>query len=142
MTEIIAPEGSADYSSSDGVLFNADKSALVLYPAGKAGAPYKIPTSVKTIKTYAFYQASKLTSVTIPSTVETFETYAFSESGLTTLDIPEGITSIGDPNTNASTFSGCKSLTTVTIPETVKVLAGLAFNGCTSLTTVNWKFYI
>ncbi len=137
LTAINAPEGSADYSSSDGVLFNADKSALVLYPAGKTSTSYKIPNSVKTIKTYAFYQASMLTSVTIPSTVETFETYAFSESGLKTLDIPEGITSIGDPNAAAYTFSSCKSLTTVTIPGTVKALAGCAFYGCSQLQTVN-----
>ena len=137
LEELNAPEGSADYSSSNGVLFNADKSELVLYPAGKTSASYSIPNSVKTIKTYAFYQASKLTSVTIPKTVENFESYAFSESGLKTLTIPEGVTSIGDTEKAAYTFANCKNLTTVTISGTVKTLANMAFNGCTSLETVN-----
>ncbi len=137
LTEFNVPEGSPSYSSVNGILFNADKSELVLYPAAKTNTSYSIPSSVKTIKSYAFYQASKLTSVTIPKTIETFENYAFSETGLTTLTIPEGITSIGDPNNSAATFSNCKSLTTVTIPGTVKELAGLAFNGCTALETVN-----
>ena len=38
----------------DGVLYNSDGSELILYPAGKEGAEFRIPDSVKTIKEGAF----------------------------------------------------------------------------------------
>ena len=45
--------------------------------------------------------------------------------------IKDGVTSIGD-----YAFSGCTSLTTITIPSTIKTLGKYAFFGCTSLVTV------
>jgi hypothetical protein len=55
------------YSSEDGVLFNKDKTELILYPAGRPGA-YTIPSGVITIGERAFLGCN-LTSVIIPSTV-------------------------------------------------------------------------
>lgn len=36
-------------------------------------------------------------------------------------------------------FFNCKWLTSITIPESVTSIGGSAFNGCTGLTTVNWN---
>ena len=58
--------------------------------------------------------------------------YAFDDcTSLTSVTIPEGVTSIG-----SSAFSGCRSLTSVTIPEGVTSIGGWAFQFCTSLTSV------
>ncbi|MDR1468239.1 MAG: leucine-rich repeat domain-containing protein [Spirochaetaceae bacterium] len=56
---------------------------------------------------------------------------AFSDSGLTSVTIPDGVTTIG-----AKAFSGCRSLTSVTIPDSVTDIGGWAFSECTSLTSV------
>ena len=50
---------------------------------------------------------------------------------LTSVTIPEGVTSIGE-----DAFKGCTGLTSVTIPEGVKSIWNFAFYGCTSLTSV------
>jgi hypothetical protein len=52
-------------------------------------------------------------------------------SSLTSITIPESVTSIG-----SSAFNGCTNLTSVTIPESVTSIGSDAFSGCTSLTSV------
>ena len=52
-------------------------------------------------------------------------------SGLTTVTIPNSVTSIG-----ASAFSFCSGLTMVTIPNSVTSIGEFAFRGCTGLTSV------
>lgn len=65
------------YSSKDGVLYNKDKSKLLVYPAGKNATTFKIPKSVSTIESYAFNRCKKLTNLTIPSKVRKIEPDAF-----------------------------------------------------------------
>ena len=52
-------------------------------------------------------------------------------SSLTSITIPESVTSIG-----SRAFSGCSSLTSITIPESVTSIASYAFDGCSGLTSV------
>ena len=52
-------------------------------------------------------------------------------SSLTSVTIPNSITTIG-----WRTFSGCSSLTSVTIPNSVTTIEQSAFSGCSSLTSV------
>ena len=52
-------------------------------------------------------------------------------TGLTSVTIPDGVTTIGN-----SAFIGCTSLTSVTIPDSVTTIGNYAFWGCTSLTSV------
>lgn len=54
------------------------------------------------------------------------------ESAVTSIVIPEGITSIGEDS-----FKQFTSIETVTIPASVKVIETNAFNGCTTLTAVH-----
>ena len=50
---------------------------------------------------------------------------------LTTLEIPSGVTKIGD-----SAFDSCWDLKSVTIPDSVKSIGDIAFGTCTSLASV------
>ena len=50
---------------------------------------------------------------------------------LTSITIPEGVTSIGN-----CAFEYCSSLTSITIPESVVNIGGFAFEGCSSLTSI------
>ncbi len=52
-------------------------------------------------------------------------------SGLTSVTIPNSVTSIG-----SSAFRGCNGLTSVTIPNSVKYIWGYAFEGCNGLVSI------
>jgi hypothetical protein len=73
-TTIIVDTANTTYSSSDGVLFNKDKTKLILYPSGKIGV-YIIPNSVTFIGSYAF--SRNLNILTIPDSVTIIQQYAF-----------------------------------------------------------------
>lgn len=88
--------------------------------AGLSGASQVvvIPRSVRNyeviaIGKFAFYGCSGLTSLTIPNSVTSIGYYAFSGcSGLTSIEIPNSVTSIGE-----EVFSGCSGLKSLTIPS-------------------------
>lgn len=77
-------KGNKYFSVKSGVLFNKKKTELVAYPLGRNGKSYKIPSSVKTIKGYAFCGNEagicgwcSLTSITMPSKLKKIEGHAF-----------------------------------------------------------------
>ncbi len=84
------------------------------------------------IGNYAFSGCSSLTSITIPEGVTSIGSYAFSDcSSLTSITIPEGVTSIGN-----NAFSDCSSLTSITIPEGVTSIGNNAFSSCFNLISI------
>ena len=105
-----------------------------------------IPDRVTSIKGYIFYNCTSLTSVTIPDSVTNIGSSAF--SGCTAIqkaempshvidDIPKSslntvvITSGDSIGKNA--FSNCASLTSVSLPDSIKSVGDGAFKGCSSL---------
>ena len=81
----------------------------------------------------AFYNCTKLQTVSIPDTVTSIGSYAFYNcSVLTGIDLPDDITAIW-----SHTFYGCKKLTKITIPQTVVQVGMNAFQLCSGLTRVD-----
>ena len=99
-------------------------------------ATYYIPSSLKSVTVTggnilygAFYNCSGLTSVTIGSGVTSIGDYAFYYcTGLSSITIPGSVTSIGD-----YAFY-CTGLTSVTIPDSVTSIGPYAFAWCNRLT--------
>ena len=106
--------------------------AYNLYLNGTLVADLVIPNSVTSIRPYAFYGCSSLTSVTIPNSVTSIGDRTFEGcSSLTSVTIPNSVTDIWE-----RAFSCCSSLTSITIPNSVTGIADDAFEGCSSLTSV------
>ena len=81
----------------------------------------------------AFYNCSGLTSLSLPSGITSIGWEAFSGcSGLTSLSLPSGITSIG-----REAFSGCSGLTSLSLPSGLTSIDSEAFSGCSGLTSLS-----
>ena len=66
-TITVDPDNS-QYSSVDGILYNKDKSQLLICPSGKIGN-INIPMSVTEIDQYAFYRCNNISRIYIPDSV-------------------------------------------------------------------------
>ena len=145
-----------NYTSEDGVLYDKNKTRLMIYPSAKSDIKeYHIPQSVTWIETYAFSECRNIESIIVPDSVTRIDSYAFEGcsrlininipkgltripngvflgcSSLKRIEIPEGVTSIG-----ANAFQDCSSLISIEIPQSVTSIESYAFNGCSSLTSI------
>lgn len=95
-----------------GVLFNKDKTKLIVYPVGNERTSYSIPNGVRYICELSFFGCKNLESVTIPGSVANIYYEAF----------------YGNTNLKSVTFeSGKRNL----------VISRCAFYGCTKLNNID-----
>lgn len=98
-----------------------------------------LPDDMKYLGYKTFYDCEALTSIELPDSLVAFNNpsvtssgYQFAESGITEIVIPEGIESLP-----ANAFYNCKSLTSVTLPESLKTVdGGSVFYGCKAITSI------
>lgn len=119
--------------------FTPDNTAVIVtnYKYNGAAADVTIPSRyqgkpVTTIGHAAFFN-SAVTSVTIPDSVTSISDGAFINCPkLTNISIPNSVTSIG-----FSAFSSCTSLKSITLPSSLSFISGALFLGCSQLTTIH-----
>ena len=142
LTSIIIPDSVTriGYSAFYGTAWYDSQSDGLVY-AGKVAYKYKgtMPNNTSIvlregtlgIADYAFY-GSGLTSITIPDSVTSIGERAFYYcSGLTSITIPDSVTSIGE-----SAFAYCSGLASITIGNGVTSIGNYAFSDCSGLTSV------
>lgn len=116
-----------------------DNTAVIVtnYKYNGAAADVTIPSRyqgkpVTTIGHAAFFN-SAVTSVTIPDSVTSISDEAFVNCPkLTNISIPNSVTYIG-----FSAFSSCTSLKSITLPSSLSFISGALFLGCSQLTTIH-----
>ena len=130
LESIIVDSSNAVYTSVDGVLYNSDKTELVLCPEKKADPTFVVPDGVKTIKAGAFFEHYRLESISLPEGLETIEDESFTWcQSLKTIEFPSTLKAIGE-----YTFEGCFELAEVNIPANVNSIGGWAFASCYQIT--------
>ncbi len=114
--------------------------AYLFYPYNASSSPkiirvkFEEGSVCKSIGECAFVCTS-LTSITIPDSVTSIGNSAFAScASLTSITIGEGVTSMG-----TSAFYNCTSLASITIPDSVTSIGRDAFEGCKSLKSVTFK---
>lgn len=118
------------FSVTDGVLYSADRTGIVLYPMGKAGTSFGIPADVTRIEKNAFRE-SLLQTVTIPDKVKSIGEFAFTASALSSASIGNGLMTL-----STGIFQQCRFLAAVTLGEDVRRVSAYAFSGCPALTDI------
>lgn len=79
-----------------------------------------------------FFGCSMLKTVIIPEGVRTIAPYYYNESNIDTVSFPDSLEGIG-----IGTFSKCKSITSITMPASLKRVEKFAFLGCSQLSNIN-----
>lgn len=118
-------------------VFTPDNTAVIVRYKGTA-ADVTIPSCYKgkpvTAINNAAFPNSAVTSVTIPDSITSIPDAAFVNcSKLTNISIPNSVTYIG-----FSAFDGCASLKSITLPSSLRTIGNSAFAGCPSLMTVTY----
>ena len=119
-----------NYCSVYGVLYNKDKTTLILCPCQKGSI--NIPSSVTNIAESAFMECSAIKSLTLPNSVEYMNSYVFQGcENLESITIPNSVKSMGD-----AVFRNCKKLKSITLPSGIKNIYYQTFRDCFSLESV------
>lgn len=121
------------YSSVDGVLYNKEKTELIIYPAGKEEKEYVVEATVKRIADGAFANAENLVNVKLNDDLEYIGAYSFANCyNLSTLNLPLKLNKI-----YSYSFQNCYNLNNLSIHENITEVESGAFWGCSNLSNVN-----
>lgn len=96
--------------------------ARAFYGDGKLTG-LELPGGLREIEEEAFYPCGSITELRLPEGLERVELNAFAGTGVTHVDVPEGVTRLLG-------FAHCERLRSVTLPDSV---TELSFAGCRSL---------
>ena len=130
----VDPENPVYSSDVCGVLFNKDKTELILAPKNFPYGRYVIPKTVTSIRSSAFSGCTRLSEVTVPEGVTSIENWVFSScTNLAKLTLPKSVTSIAE-----YAFYNCTKLTELALPESVVSIGDSAFKECTALSDVTF----
>lgn len=120
--------------------FTPDNTAVIVnnYKCKGTAADVTIPSCYKgkpvTAINNAAFPNSAVTSVTIPDSITSIPDAAFVNcSKLTNISIPNSVTYIG-----YSAFNSCTSLKSITLPSSLSTIGNSAFAGCPSSMTVTY----
>lgn len=135
-------ENSKDNQGLTYRLNNADHTATVAsYDDSAPGGVIDIPDTVisggqpytVTAIDHAAFSNSAVTSVTIPDSVTSIHDVSFFNcSQLTNISIPNSVTYIG-----YSAFNSCTSLKSITLPSSLSTISRALFSDCSQLTTIH-----
>jgi len=113
--------GTSEFYVKDGVLFYG-QGVLAVYPQGKKGASYTVPSDVKRIQNRAFAGVKNLKAITLDTALTHIEYEVFLDcSSLVRIRIPKNVTKINEEWEEnqfigpCNLFQGCSSLKEITV---------------------------
>ncbi len=109
--------GNTNFALEDNVLYNSNKTKIILFPQLRAG-DYTMPSTITEMGEYQFYNCTKLTGITLSNKLKTIPQYAFANcSLLSSISIPASVETIED-----HAFDNCIALAKLTIEDSDNTL--------------------
>ena len=130
---IYVQAGSPFFVEQDGVLYNADMSEIMVYPASRTNTVFVVPNSVTVIRKDTLSAAKYLRELIFEDGDKalTIAEYAFQyASNLLKVDLPDRLVSIGN-----EAFANCSNLMVINVPAnmTASGFGEKAFENCNKL---------
>lgn len=114
------------FSCLDGVIYDASRSKIYQYLAGRPDRQYRMPDTVVDIARYAFWGCDRLEDITFSSGLTRIPDYAVADAGsIETVTINAPLCAIG-----LKAFDGCRSLKQIIFPVSVTDIHDTAFDSC------------
>lgn len=127
---ILLSDENENFSVIDNVLYNKDKTDIIIYPRGKKVCA--LPDTMTTIKK-GIFTGTEISDITIPDSVKTIEDEAFMNcKNLKSVNIPGSVESIGD-----RAFYYCTSITSINMSEGIKTIGAAAFSASATLKSID-----
>ncbi len=112
-----------------GVLYDKEKTTLIEMLPGRAYTAFYFPSTVTTIRPYAFWGVESLQKVLLSQRLHEIPAYAFSNcKSLTGIEIPYSVYRI-----ELNAFENCTALEEVILHPSVNYIHDTAFSGCNKL---------
>lgn len=131
LESITVSPNNANYASETGILYNKEKTQVVLIPKRISGE-IVIPAGITKIDMYMFSGCKNITKINLPETIQSIGGYAFEEcTNLQSIVISNGIEGIYE-----RAFKNCTSLKTLSFPATLKTIDTTVLDGCSNLESI------
>lgn len=143
LTSMIVPDDSAtisvetDSTGKNRIFYNKDKTEIMYVDKNFTSDLYTIPASVTKIGAGAFMNRKNVKGIVFATSADaqslTIGDNAFNGSGITAIELPARISSLG-----TYVFANCTSLTTVTFADgySYSAMPDYMFQGCNKLTSI------
>ncbi len=130
LANINVEKGCANYASEDGVLYNGNFTELLFCPPAKTEVKVAADTEVIAPNAFAYSKATSVTFAT-GSKLKKIGDRAFASSSLTSIVIPDSVTTLGD---NVFEYSDIES---ITLPASLESFDSNIIYGCTNVKSIS-----
>lgn len=125
---------SSSTTSATKVIINEGVTSIGSYAFSYCNCTIQLPNTITSVHPYAFYHAFKYMegyTLILPNGLVSIGQYAFYNSGITDINFPSSLKTIGK-----NAFYGCSKLKEVELNDGIESILNYAFSGCTSLEKV------
>ena len=143
LSAISVSEDNTTYSSVDGIVYNKEKTKLLIVPEAVSGE-ITIPKTVKEFTYQAVDSCKNLTAINVEAgnlNYKSVDGIVYSADGKTVLCCPRGKAGAvavqnGAKSIDERVFYQCDKLTDVTLPDSLTSIGYSAFEDCSALTNI------